>query len=100
MGKDTTLKVRLGVEELAGWRASAKGEGVSLSAWIRARCAVGAPVKGKRVEEPVRASDPAPFALPEWLRGVSKKSLQDFQVSYGRPPGNAGEIEHFAKYGW
>jgi hypothetical protein len=34
----TTLKLRVGTDELAKWKAEAKSKGLTLSAWIRRKC--------------------------------------------------------------
>jgi predicted HicB family RNase H-like nuclease len=38
VGADAKLDLRAPRAEIEAWRAQAKAEGVSLSAWVRARC--------------------------------------------------------------
>jgi hypothetical protein len=38
---DTTIKLRVGTEELEVWRLAAKESKLSLSAWVRKQCQLG-----------------------------------------------------------
>lgn len=54
---DTTIKIRVGTSELAQWRSKAEEEGLTVSAWIRARCTLLSglnPLESKSVVEQVR----------------------------------------------
>ena len=90
--KPESIKLRLGAEELASWRAAAKGEGKSLSAWMRDRCAV-------RTAEPVRI-EKVSGEVPAWAKNYPTKTLADFEVLYGRKPQTEVELASFAKRGW